>query len=171
MGTSLKPRWLPKPERFTKAWHKLVISPCAKYFPLDRGDKQLTSVIKHLLRCNKSLAQKIIKKWRILRERAKARPTPMMTADHSSKNKAHRNLNIELTGSIESLFKRCFLDLWHYQTRNTIVREKEKKTMMNWNNFDNQNWRQRFFANRGFSMVYLCLESFGGVLHDIPINV
>ena len=40
---------------------------------------------------------------------------------------------------------------------------------MNWNNFDNQNWRERFFENGGFSMVYLCLESFGGVLHDIPI--
>ena len=42
---------------------------------------------------------------------------------------------------------------------------------MNWNNFENQKWRERFFDNGGLSMVYLCLESFGGVLHDIPINV
>ena len=43
--------------------------------------------------------------------------------------------------------------------------------MMNWNNFDNQTWRERFFENGGLSMVYLWSENFGGVMHDIPKNV
>ena len=81
LGNKLKTKMAAQTRTLYKSVAQVGDSPCAKYFPLDGGEKQLTSVIKHLLRCNKSLAQKIVKKRRILRERAKARPTPMMTAD------------------------------------------------------------------------------------------
>ena len=82
LGNKLKTKMAAQTRTLYKSVAQVGDSPCAMYFPLDGGEKQLTSVIKHLLRCNKSLAQEIIKKRRILRERAKARPTPMMTTDY-----------------------------------------------------------------------------------------
>ena len=43
------------------------------------------------------------------------------------KNQAHRNLNKELTGTMENILRRCLLDLSHFQTRNTIKRKRGKK--------------------------------------------
>ena len=39
----------------------------------------------------------------------------------------HRNLNKELTGTLENILERCLLDLSYFQTRNTIKRKKGKK--------------------------------------------
>ena len=45
------------------------------------------------------------------------------------KNQAHRNLNKELTGTLENILERCLLDLSYFQTRNTIKKKERKKTI------------------------------------------